>query len=734
MRNDKPDEVADDHGRKRISVQDPFYIIAPSPLADIHEHVLKDGESFAVFDRYGDILTTGMGDEGLFHEGTRFLSSLLLDLEGHRPLLLSSAVGEDNGLLTVDLTNPDIYDGDQLCIPKGTLHLFRLRFLWEGACYERLRIRNYGVAAIQTRVCLHYRADFVDVFEVRGSKRPRRGELLKPRASGGTVTLGYRGLDAVERYTRLSIQPKPQTLTPTDACFEVKLEPHGERDYFITTHCHVGRPAGRVKSYRAAAAAQSRSVRRARERFCTIHTSNEQFNDWLRRSIADLQMMTTATPYGPYPYAGVPWFSTVFGRDGILTALECLWVNPELARGVMSYLAATQADAIDAERDAEPGKILHETRHGEMAALGEIPFGRYYGSVDSTPLFVLLAGAYYECTGDRDFVAKIWPNILRALEWVDTYGDQDRDGFVEYHRRSATGLAQQGWKDSHDSVFHADGTSAEGPIALAEVQGYVFAAKRYAAELASVLGHEELATKLAVQTNELREAFERRFWCEDLGVYALALDGNKQPCRLVTSNAGQCLFSRIANPRRAQRIADRLLEDDSFSGWGIRTLAANQARYNPMSYHNGSVWPHDNAMVAQGFAHYQQKQAALRVLSGMFDATLYVDLHRMPELFCGFPRRADEGPTLYPVACAPQSWAAASVFMLLAAALGLTVHGAEATLRFSYPALPEFLNDVYIPDLRVGSATADLHLTRHPDDVGINVLRRHGKFEVVIVK
>ena len=443
--------------------------------------------------------------------------------------------------------------------------------------------------------------------------------------------------------------------------------------------------------------------------------------------------MTSDMPTGSYVYAGVPWFSTPFGRDGIITALEVLWANPDLARGTLAYLAATQARVVSEEQDAEPGKILHETRSGEMARLGEVPFGRYYGSVDSTPLFVILAGYYYTRTGDREFIAGLWEHVDRALWWIDEHGDLDRDGFVEYARRNPTGLVHQGWKDSSDSVSHEDGTLADGPIALCEVQGYVFEAKRQGARLAGLLGFDDRARALARQAKELRERFERAFWSDALGTYALALDGTKRPCCVRASNAGHCLFTGIAHPARARRVAETLMGEAFFTGWGVRTLAVNERRYNPMSYHNGSIWPHDNAIIGAGFARYGIRAPAARLLAGLFDASLFVD-YRMPELFCGFHRRAGEGPTLYPVACSPQAWSAGAVFMLLQATLGLSIDGAARRISINNGFLPEFLPQVRLEGLRIGQGSVDLVLERQPRDLGVRVERNDAKAEIVVIK
>jgi len=641
---------------------------------------------------------------------------------------------EDNATLTCDMTNPDFFgpDGTTVTLAHDLIHIRRTMFLWNVTCFERLSVRNFDDVHHRIRLEVHFSADFADIFEVRGSHRTRRGWLHVPEADGDEVRLAYTGLDDRRRETVLRFAPRPTRLTGDTAVFDLDLAPREATSLFVEVHCSRGdnAPAGSANFMRATRDAR-RELRDAMAHSVRISASNEVLNEMLRRSVADLYMLLTPTPDGPYPYAGVPWFSTVFGRDALITAHELLWFDPAIARGVLAHLAALQATTVDPQAVAEPGKILHEMRRGEMAELGEVPYGRYYGSVDSTPLFVMLAGAYLARTGDTKTIQTLWPNIEAALGWIDTYGDQDGDGFVEYVGH-AGGLANQGWKDSHDSVFHADGTLASGPIALVEVQAYVYAAWRGAAAMAAVLGDTANAARLEERAHALQKHFDEAFFDEEIGTYVIALDGDKRPCRIRSSNAGHALFAGIAYEERAQRVVESLLTPTSFSGWGIRTLASTEPRYNPMSYHDGSVWPHDNAMIAAGFARYGYRRQAAMIFEGMFAAAVHVDLRRLPELFCGFPRKRSQSPTSYPVACSPQAWAAATPLSLLRSCFGIGFDPSARQITFDSPVLPPFVNEVQLHCLTVADTRLDVAIRRGETGASINVLGREGDVRVLI--
>jgi glycogen debranching enzyme len=710
----------------------PFYIPATGSSTR-PRRTLKHGDCFAVLDSYADIGASPGGPDGIFLCDTRHLSHLELLLNGKQPLLLGSSVRDDNSILTVDLTNPDIYLDQHLVMPKDVLHVVRTLFLWRGTVYQRLRIQNHGERPFDVRFTLAFASDFADLFEVRGMRRARRGTATVEIAGGSGVTLNYQGLDGQRRRTMLLFEPAPERLSTRTASYAFELQPNESRSVYVTVKCDRDVQESRPLPFRKGLRAAFQEHRTASRGTATITTSNPIFNEVMCRSMADLAILTTATPEGPYPYAGIPWYSTTFGRDGIITAIQMLWCDTRVAKGVLRRLAAYQAKDFDPLADAEPGKILHEMRGGEMAALREVPFKLYYGSVDATPLFVMLAGLYTEHTGDIETLRELWPNIEAALAWIDGPGDPDRDGFVEYHRADEHGLVNQGWKDSYDAIFHADGSIAVGPTALCEVQGYVYAAKRLAARCARRLGKLALCDALDMQAAKLAERFEAAFWCDDIGTYGLALDGEKRLCRLRTSNAGQVLFSGIATPERAAAVMRNLMRPSFFSGWGIRTVARDERRYNPMSYHNGSVWPHDNALIAAGFARYGYKSAIDRVFKGLFDAASYMDLRRLPELYCGFQRGRQRGPTLYPVACSPQAWAAGTPLMLLQSSLGIEFDQNRNEILLREPRLPAFLEEVTLCNLSLGKSVVDLMLRRHGNDVSIQVLRNEGQIRISAV-
>lgn len=745
-----------------------YHIEAQTSLVERPLRSLKYGEAFAVLDSYGDIGVLP-GPEGLYFQDTRYLSRLGFTIEDQRPLLLSSVMQDDNGALSVDMTTPDIrIDAhDETTIPRELIAIERTKFLFKGACYDRIGLRNYDSRHWKLKIGVTFDADYRDLFEVRGMDRPVRGKRSVQVASESEVQFRYVGLDEVVRTTSLHFGPKPHHIEPGRAEFEVSLPPGGRTSLFIRVVCEshraftsapaaekVGEDAAAGLSQAAGSGAGARhpkglgegvifarayrdarrDLRQLTAGITTIISSNDQFNEAACRATADLYMLASRTPEGIYPFAGIPWYSTVFGRDGIITAMMALWIDPNFAKGVLRYLASTQAKAVDPAADAQPGKVLHETRRGEMAMLGEVPFRHYYGTIDGTPLFVMLAYEYYAVTGDIETIKRIWPALELALAWMNEYGDRDGDGFVEYARDTDKGLENQGWKDSHDSIFHTDGQLAKGPIALCEVQGYVYAAKNGMAKLATLLGHGDLAARLGEEALALRENFDKAFWCEAIGTYALALDGAKKQCAVRSSNAGHALFTGIALPERAASVAANLLSKDGFNGWGVRTIARGEARYNPMSYHNGSIWPHDNALVAMGLARYDLKPEASRIFQGMFDTALYQDQKRLPELFCGFMRRNQRGPVSYPVACSPQAWAAAAPFAFLSACIGLELQHDRNRIRLRNPTLPDFLEGVSIFNLKLGESRVDLRVQRYGSDVTVNVLRRVGDAQVSVVK
>ncbi|KVX21465.1 amylo-alpha-1,6-glucosidase [Burkholderia ubonensis] len=691
--------------------------IAPEadPQADArnNQYVLKAGDAFVVSDALGDV---SGHDDGLFVDDMRVLSKWRLTFGGRAPSLLSGATSADNASFTAHLTNRPLPPLGGHETPEGVIHIERMRVLANNVLYEALTLTNYGASEAEVPLSVSFAADFKDMFEVRGTHRARRGTIAQPRIDAGAVRLRYDGLDRVERAVTLNFSPAPDALSVDRADYRLTIAAQACVSIYLTVEATVGAARGETPgcgraALRTALVAVHRAMRARRATMARVRTGNPLFNAWLDRSLADLGLLTTQLDTGPYPYAGIPWFSTPFGRDAVITSLQMLWLQPSLARGVLRFLAAHQARETSAFRDAEPGKIMHEFRKSEMAATGEVPFALYYGGVDTTPLFVVLAGAYVEHTGDDALIDELWPALERAIQWVSDKCDRNPYGLLDYQRTSERGLANQGWKDSHDSVFHADGRFPDGPIALVEVQAYACAAFDAMSACSQRRGHAADATRYALRARTLREQVEALFWMPDANFYGIALDGHGELCRVLASNAGHLLAFGLPDPARGAAVADALGSTLFQTGWGVRTLAAGQPRFNPMAYHNGSVWPHDNALTARGLARYGDKAAVLNLLRSLFEAAVSFEM-RLPELFCGFPRRRGEPPTAYPVACLPQAWAAGAPFMMLQACLGVSVDAARHEVRVERPALPEGVDWLRIDDLRVGDDSVSLTFRR----------------------
>ncbi len=732
------------------------------PATDLGSVVtLKHGNVYLLSDQFGDVQPDTRG-LGLYHADTRVLSCATLRINGARPLLLqTSAGGNYHG--TVHLTNPDWFDPESaadhptMALGRQSLGIQRERVLGSDALMEQVRLVNYTSRDEQVVIELGLAADHADIFEVRGYPRPARGETLPTAVSEERVTFRSRGVDGCERSTFVALTtagevteaaadgpasvavhwsrtiPAGGTLELSWRVWGARREPASAADGTSRSRqpkpSDLFPPAPRITADHGAAA-----YRVWQTGTTGVDSDNRVFDAALARAVADLRLLLNDGP-GPnerYLAAGVPWFATLFGRDAIITALQLLAFRPQIAVETLAVLAARQATAVDDWRDAEPGKILHEWRDSEMVRAGELPFSPYYGTIDATPLWLVLLGATFDWTGDRQLVDRLWPNALAALEWIDRWGDLDGDGFVEYERRSSGGLINQGWKDSGDSVRDRSGAEARPPIALSEVQGYVFDAKRRMADLADMRGEHDLAERLRSEAEALRARFERDFWLADREFYAMALDGAKQPADAIASNAGHCLWSGIISADRAPAVAERLLGPTMFSGWGIRTYASDQPGFNPIGYHTGTVWPHDTAIAAAGLKRYGLHEEANRLIGAIFEAGQQFPDHRLPELFCGFDRTATAAPVPFPVACSPQAWAAGSTFQFVQTMLGLSAHADRRELELIRPHLPTWLGRVTLTNVRVGDAAVDLLFHRWRGTTSAEVLRKVGDVSVTI--
>jgi glycogen debranching enzyme len=688
---------------------------------------LIDGKTFLSTTLSGDIMPPGAPDAGLFYDDTRFLSRLELRMGGYRTVVLSSST-EQTFVSQIELTTGQITLRETYEIPENTVHIRREQLLASDIFYDHLTFENFNFNDVMLAIELAFEADFMDVFQVRGVARQQLGHYYKPIVHRDSIIFYYCGLDGVTRNTAVRFSPEPEQVDGTTARWKFPLAPFKRFQLQCTVvpqvsgkHCRAGRPDF------------TQQVRLRREAFGGWETRSTHFNSGNRifeqmvaTSKGDFHALQIPEGKEHVIAAGIPWFATMFGRDSILAAYQSLLLSPQLATETLRVLARFQGDKHDDWRDEEPGKILHEFREGEMTRANEVPFSPYYGSVDATPLWLILLSETYNWTADEQLVRDMLPHAYRALEWMERYGDLDGDGFVEYQRRSPRGLANQGWKDSWDAIMHRDGEVAKAPIALCEVQGYVYEAKYRMASLLRAFGDSATADKLKREATEMAKRFEKAYWMPSRGFYALALDGEKRQVQVISSNPGHLLFTRMLAQERARTITQRFMRPDMFSGWGWRTLSQEERVFNPLSYHRGSVWPHDNSIVAHGMALYEFREPANEVFSALFQAALNFRDYRLPELFCGIERREYDEPVQYPVSCSPQAWASGAVFLFLTSVLGIRPSAPRRELNIVSPNLPPFLDQLNIRNLQVGGSRADLDFTRRGDRTFCNVVDIQG--------
>jgi glycogen debranching enzyme len=710
---------------------------APPIPAEAREEllVLKDGELFLCARVDGDVAPAQVSGEGFYANDTRHLSEVRLRVGGARPVALSHTAFEDRAVL--DATNATLGRGSDSRVPQLSLSITRELTIAAGRLYYLVSLRNFLGRPVTTAVSLALAADYADMFEIRGfPRRDARGHALAPKQTERGLTLAYVGEDEAFRETVIELDPIPDQLDlaadRAQARWRVVLEPGAPVTILMSAEPSIGggrrprrRPATATGELREAEA-------RWRSRCTTITSDNELFTKLIDTSARDLRALIMPAPGGQILAAGIPWYVAPFGRDALMSAGEALILNPDLTRDALLSLAKLQATEDDPWRDAEPGKILHELRVGELAGAGLVPHSPYYGTVDATPLFLMRAADYYDWTGDLETLRLLRPALDAALNWIDEHGDRDGDGFIEYERRSSAGLRNQGWKDSENAVVHADGSLAEGPIALVEVQGYVYAAKRTIADVYDALALPEVAERLRVEAGELRVAFNEAFWNPDEGTFALALDGRKRQVASVTSNPGHCLYCGIVDPEKADATIERLLAPDMFSGWGIRTLSSECPAYNPMSYHNGSVWPHDNAIIAAGLKRYGYQREVLAIADCLFEVATPERDSRLPELYCGFDRSEGAGVVAYPVACIPQAWAAAAPLLVLQAMLGISASAPARALTIERPLLPDWLPGIRLEGLRVGEASVTLDFRGGSHATSFTLVEQTGEVSVTM--
>jgi glycogen debranching enzyme len=671
--------------------------------------VIKEGNVFLFSDEWGSLPHGNDRGFGLYYWDTRFLSTMEWELEGVGVIPLHAKV--DGAESVYRYTNQMVEEDHSVIFWRESLEIERHCWLYGGVLYEQFRFANLDRNPLHTHLKLRFDADFADMFVVRGYQNGKLGEKLPLESTAEGLRFSYRGADDSIRALEVKVEPTGSHDEDGTLLIPLSLAPGEVKEVKLTYLISVGEEVMEAVPREEARRELRQRVQEWYHQCPQVDSDNSDFNAMYRRGLADMRMLLTDVGHGLFPVAGLPWYAVPFGRDSIIAAWQSIVVRPEWAKATIRTMARHQGQKVDEWRDEEPGKILHEIRYGELAATGQVPFTPYYGTVDATPLFLLLIGEVYRWTGDLDFVREHAEAAKKAFDWIDQYGDPDGRGYTFYQSKSQKGIGNQGWKDSADSVVHRDHTLAEAPIALAEVQGYVHQACQMWSSLFRRLGEEEWADRLTQQAEALQERFQRDFWMEDESFPALALDRENRQVGSVTSNPGHCLIGGILSGDQAASVARRLLSSDMYSGWGIRTMSQGARSYNPMSYHNGSVWPHDNSLILLGLKEAGFHQEAETLMQGLIETAAQFPQHRLPELFCGYDRTDGEKPVLYPVACSPQAWAAGTAFVLLQVMTGLEPDPEQKRIRL-HPLLPAGMSRLHVKNLRVGSGLIDLRLVR----------------------
>ncbi|WP_061809559.1 amylo-alpha-1,6-glucosidase [Rossellomorea vietnamensis] len=692
--------------------------------------VIKENNLFLLTDEQGDITSEHSYGLGLYKNDTRYLSKLNVKINHQKPILLHSD-GSENYMSTILSTNPHQEEEGNLILWRESVEIERKRFIYDDVLYETIKTKNYYPKPVSFELSIEVDVDFNDMFIVRGFQTGKVGKRTGQKVEDQSLIFQYEGADGINRATNIHWDAEAKNVNETgEVTFQVELQHEEERSItLMIVPLENGETRDDLLPVEEALQRLRVSYKEWSAGLTKVETDYDPLQRLVDRGLSDLRVLLNDTGYGKFPVAGLPWFGVPFGRDSLIAALQMIAFQPQVAKGTLFTMASEQGTKVDPWRDEQPGKIMHEIRYGELANTNQIPFTPYYGTIDATPLFLVLLTEYVKWTGDFGTFKRLSDNVKNALKWIDQYGDRDGDLFLEYHQESSKGIANQGWKDSGDSIVHRNGDYADTPIALVEVQGYVYQAKRGLAAIYEALEDHETASRLKAEAKNLQERFEQEFWMDDLEFYAIALDRKKEKVGTITSNPGHVLFSGIMTGDRAEKVSQTLTGDSMFSGYGIRTMGKGEAGYNPMSYHDGSVWPHDNSMTLLGLSKLGLTAEAKKVMSGLIEASHHFEYDRLPELFCGYESTIGKA-VKYPVACSPQAWAAGTPLVFVQSLLGLFPNSLQKEIHL-YPILLNGMNTLTVHNIAIGDGVLSLSVVRNGDKVETTIMENSTGYDIV---